>query len=61
MNDSKDHRADSQPRRHTEYEDPHFHDDIDAVPADDGENPRPRSVKQRNLLPRLLRRRHYED
>jgi hypothetical protein len=60
MNDPHDHPADSRLHRHKEYEDPHFHDDIEVV-SDDGERPRLRPPQQREAVPRLPRRRHRED
>lgn len=53
----------ARPRRHQEYEDPHFHDEDEPVPVDDLEPPGPRPPRrgkpQRRLPP--PRRRYHDD
>jgi hypothetical protein len=48
------------PRR-KEYEDPHYHDDDDIVPADDVDHPGHRPPVRRKPGRRLPPRRHYEE
>jgi hypothetical protein len=50
------------PRKHHEYEDPHYHDDdVEIIPADDVDQPgtRPPARRKPNRRPRS--RRHYEE
>jgi hypothetical protein len=62
-----DHPADTpsnpRPRHHSEYEDPHYHDEDEVVPLDDVERPEaPRLPARRKPTRRPPPpRRHYED
>jgi hypothetical protein len=49
------------PHRDEEYQDSHFHDDDEVIPADDTGPRRPRFPKQRKPNRRPPPRRHYEE
>jgi hypothetical protein len=57
-----EHPAEPKPRRFQEYEDPHYHDDEEVVPADDIISRSPRNPPRRKPIRRPPPRRpHYED
>ena len=61
MDDSPETPDEPRPRRHQEYEDPHFHDEDEVVAPDDGP-PRPAAPGKRWPVRRPPPpRRHYED
>lgn len=49
------------PRLQKEYEDPHYHDDIEVVPVDDVDHSESRPPVKRKSSRRPPPRRHYED
>jgi hypothetical protein len=63
MSDSPEPGRQPRQRPHKEYEDPHYHDDDEVVPADDsvsGERRTP-AAKHPRKIPPPRRPRHYED
>lgn len=62
MNDFSEHAPESKPRRHQEFEDPHYHDDEgEVVPADDVQPHGPRLPMRRKPMRKLPTRRRYEE
>jgi hypothetical protein len=61
MNETPSHPDDRRDTRRKEYEDPHYHDEDDIVPADDVDHPGHRPPARRRPNRRLPPRRHYED
>jgi hypothetical protein len=61
MNETPNHPHDHRDPRRKEYEDPHYHDDDDIVPADDVDHPGHRPPVRRKPGRRLPPRRHYEE
>ncbi len=51
----------ARPHRDKEYEEYHFHDDDEVIPADDAETHRPRVPGQHKPKRRPPPRRRYED
>jgi hypothetical protein len=61
MSDSPPNPEPARPRSHTEYEDPHFHDEEPEIQQDDtGRRPGPPSAKRKPPR-RPPPRRYYED
>lgn len=48
-------------RRFREFEDPQYHDEVDTVPADEGQRNTKRFPVRTGQMPRRPPRRHYED
>jgi hypothetical protein len=61
MHEPTDSSGEPQPRRHQEFEDPHFHDDDEVVSIDEGERQGARPPARRKTLRRPPPRRHYEE
>jgi hypothetical protein len=61
MGDSPDTPNEPKQRFNKEYEDPHFHDDEEVVPADDGERHGTRATRRKPARRIPPPRRRYED
>jgi hypothetical protein len=61
MNDTPDTPPEPKFRRDQEYQDFHYHDEDDVVPADDVDQRRTRQPARRKPPRRPTPRRHYED
>jgi hypothetical protein len=61
MQNSPETPKEPKPRPQRDFDDPHFHDEEEAVPADDVERYGNRPPAQRKHVRRLPPRRHYED
>jgi hypothetical protein len=61
MNDTPDPAGDPKVRLNKEYEDPHFHDEDEAAPAEDGEHRTARAPSRRKIVPSPRQRRFHED
>src|SRR5437016_6273228 len=61
MYEASDASGESRPRRHQEFEDPHFHDDDEVVPTEDAERQGTRPPARRKTVRRPPPRRHYDE
>jgi len=61
MNDTPDPAGDPKVRLNKEYEDPHFHDDDEVAPAEDGERRTVRPSRRHRVVPPPRHRRFHED
>ena len=60
MNDTTPDSQDTRPARAKEYEDPHYHDDDDDIPQEEGSRPR-NPAARRAALRKWPARRRFED